>query len=53
MLTEVLEDPCAFELSEYDVDTEGGNIWEDDLHLTTGMHDLLAERLLASILSQS
>ncbi|TFY56041.1 hypothetical protein EVG20_g9087 [Dentipellis fragilis] len=50
-LLEVLEDPSEFGFSEDDPDTEGGGIWEDDLHLTTDVHDHLAERLLASVVS--
>ncbi|KAL7280841.1 hypothetical protein ACG7TL_005785 [Trametes sanguinea] len=50
VLTEVLDDPAAFDLAEEDVDTAGGGIWEEDLHLTEHMHTILAERLLASLL---
>lgn len=54
VLTEVLEDPSEFDFSEVDLDAEGGDIWEeDDLHLTQNLHNLLAERLLASVLPQS
>ena len=49
VLTEVLEDPTEFDLSEDDPDTEGGSFWEDDLHLTSDIHDILAERLLSSV----
>ncbi|KAI9068305.1 carbohydrate esterase family 16 protein, partial [Trametes sanguinea] len=34
VLTEVLDDPVEYDLSEEDVDMEGGGVWEDDLHLT-------------------
>ncbi|KAA1470954.1 hypothetical protein DENSPDRAFT_871282 [Dentipellis sp. KUC8613] len=51
VLMEVLEDPCEFGFSEDDPDTEAAGIWEDDLHLTTDVHDHLAERLLGSVIS--
>ena len=49
-LTEVLDDPTEFDLSEDDPDTEGGSFWEDDLHLTSDIHGILAERLLSSVI---
>ncbi|KIM66770.1 carbohydrate esterase family 16 protein [Scleroderma citrinum Foug A] len=49
VLTEVLENPFTFDFSEDDPTTQGGGIWEDDLHLTIEVHDILAERLLASV----
>ncbi|KAI0770380.1 hypothetical protein C8Q74DRAFT_1218730 [Fomes fomentarius] len=49
VLEEVLDDPAEFDFDEEDTTAEGGTIWEDDLHLTADMHDILAERLLASL----
>ena len=49
VLAEVLEDPTEFDLGEDDPDTEGGGFWEDDFHLTSDIHDILAERLLSSV----
>ena len=49
VLTEVLDDPVNFDLTEDDPDSEGGGFWEDDLHLTEDMHDLLSERFLSSV----
>lgn len=51
VLTEVLEDPSDFDFSEDDPITEGGGIWKDDLHLTTEVHNILGERLFASMFS--
>ena len=51
VLTEILDDPCAFDFTEGDPDTEGGNIWEDDLHLTSEVHAIFTERLLKCLLS--
>lgn len=49
--TEVLDDPLEFDFSEDDPTTEGGGIWVDDLHMTTEVHDVFAERLLTSMFS--
>ncbi|KAI6108141.1 SGNH hydrolase-type esterase domain-containing protein [Pisolithus sp. B1] len=49
VLTEVLDDPLEFDFSEDDPTTEGGGIWMDDLHVTTEVHDVFAERLLTSV----
>ncbi len=49
VLEEVLEDPSEFDFGEDDPTTEEGRIWVDDLHLTTDVHDILAERLLTSL----
>ncbi|KAI0755088.1 hypothetical protein C8Q80DRAFT_409820 [Daedaleopsis nitida] len=49
VLSEVLDDPTEFDFSEDDPTTEKGGIWADDLHLTADVHDVLAERLLASV----
>lgn len=50
ILSEVLENPEDFEFGEDDPTTEGGAIWEDDLHLASEVHDILAERLVAALL---
>ncbi|THH13174.1 hypothetical protein EUX98_g9752, partial [Antrodiella citrinella] len=50
-LTEVLDDPSHFDFTEDDVETEGGAIWDDDLHLTESMHEHLAERLFQAVFS--
>jgi lysophospholipase L1-like esterase len=49
VLTEVLDEPLDFDFVEEDPETEGGNIWTDDLHLTPAVHAILAERLLDSL----
>ena len=53
VLTEVLDDPEAFDLDEDDPETEGGGFWEDDLHITEDMHEHLAEQLLRHVLPRS
>lgn len=53
VVTEVLEDPAEFDFGEDDPTTEGGGIWQDDLHLTSDMHSVLAEKLFASLFPPS
>jgi hypothetical protein len=52
VLTEVLDDPSEFNFSEDDPMTEYGGIWDDYLHLTADVHDIIAERLLTSVFPQ-
>ena len=49
VLKEILEDPTEYDFDEDDPLTEGGGIWEDDLHLTAEVHEIIAERLLESV----
>ncbi|KAL4261019.1 SGNH hydrolase superfamily protein [Pleurotus pulmonarius] len=51
VLTDVLDDPLEYDFSEDDPVIEGGHIWEDGLHLTSDMHDILCKQLLTSILA--
>ncbi|KAJ8507874.1 hypothetical protein ONZ45_g9790 [Pleurotus djamor] len=53
VLTEVLDDPLEYDFSEDDVENEGGGIWVDDLHLTGGVHGILAKVLVKSVLGES
>jgi phospholipase/lecithinase/hemolysin len=41
--TRVLDDPASHGFSLDDIDKEGGAIWNDNLHPTTAMHDLVAK----------
>ena len=50
VLTEILDDPLDFDFTEDDPETEGAGIWVDDLHLTSTVHSILAERLLDSLI---
>ncbi|RPD74508.1 hypothetical protein L226DRAFT_582184 [Lentinus tigrinus ALCF2SS1-7] len=43
-LTEVLDDPEEFGYTVEDVTDEGGGIWLDDIHATSSVHKILAER---------
>ena len=45
VLTEVLDDFVEFNFNESDVEEAGGAIWLDELHLTSAVHFLMAERL--------
>ena len=49
VLKEILEDPERFGFDADDPDTKRGRIWRDKLHLTSEIHDLLAERLYAAL----
>jgi hypothetical protein len=46
----VLDDPLDFDFTDDDPETEGAGIWVDDLHLTSAVHSIFAERLLDSLL---
>ncbi|KAF7431187.1 hypothetical protein PC9H_006908 [Pleurotus ostreatus] len=50
VLTDVLDDPLEYDFGEDDPGIEGGRIWEDGLHLTSDIHDILCKQLLTSIL---
>ena len=50
VLTEVLDDPIDFDFTEDDPEMEGASIWADDLHLTSTVHSIFAERLLDSLI---
>lgn len=49
LLTKILEDPSKFDFGEDDPKTEGGGIWEDDLHTTADVYDVLTVRLMTSV----
>ncbi|KAI0074731.1 hypothetical protein K474DRAFT_1507171 [Panus rudis PR-1116 ss-1] len=49
VLSDVLDDPSEYDLSEDDPEIEGGGIWADGLHLTAEVHDIIAERLCRSL----
>ncbi|KAL1688376.1 hypothetical protein GGG16DRAFT_116112 [Schizophyllum commune] len=48
-ITSVLNNPEKYGFSKEDVAQEGGEIWLDDLHLTSAVHRILAERLVKDI----
>ena len=45
VLSSVLDHPEEYGFQEDDVSQEGGGIWADDLHLSSEVHAILAERL--------
>lgn len=51
VVSAVLDDPGAYGLRSDDVARAGGQIWEDELHLTTELHKVLAERLVGALAS--
>lgn len=51
VLTDVLDDPLEYDFGEDDPVIVGARIWEDGLHLTSDMHNMLCKQLLTSILA--
>jgi len=51
VLTEILDEPLDFDFAEDDPGIGGAGIWKDDLHLTSAVHVILAERLLGSLIA--
>ncbi|TFK85888.1 carbohydrate esterase family 16 protein [Polyporus arcularius HHB13444] len=43
-LAEILDDPEEFGFAAGDVTDEGGNIWLDEIHATSSVHKIMAER---------
>ncbi|CCL98375.1 uncharacterized protein FIBRA_00370 [Fibroporia radiculosa] len=52
VLTDVLDNPLEYEFTDDDVNGEG-EIWQDELHLASAVHAILAERLLAALTTSS
>ena len=52
VLSDVMDNPDKYDLAEDDPETGGGEIWEDDLHLTVEVHEILADCLLRALLAQ-
>ncbi|KZV76033.1 carbohydrate esterase family 16 protein [Peniophora sp. CONT] len=50
VLSAVLDDPEEYDFTSDDVEMEGGAIWEDELHPTSEVHSILADRLLQALL---
>lgn len=48
-ISDVLENPEDYDLVEDIVADEGGVIWADYLHITSAVHKILADQLLASV----
>ncbi|KAL6304607.1 hypothetical protein BKA93DRAFT_270144 [Sparassis latifolia] len=44
-ISSVLDDPLAFGFSADDAGAEGGQIWADEMHLTSAVHAVVARRL--------
>ncbi|KAI0721952.1 hypothetical protein C8T65DRAFT_565188, partial [Cerioporus squamosus] len=51
-LTEILDDPEQFGYTADDVTDEGGGIWLDDIHATSSVHKILAERFARTFLPE-
>ncbi|KAJ6561589.1 hypothetical protein B0H10DRAFT_1844566 [Mycena sp. CBHHK59/15] len=46
VFTDILNNPVDYEFEEDDTTYEGGAIWADELHATSAMHKIMANRLL-------
>ena len=49
VISDILDNPERYGFSKEDVAKEGGEIWVDDLHLSSAVHRILAERFLERI----
>ncbi|KAL1732640.1 hypothetical protein EV714DRAFT_235341 [Schizophyllum commune] len=49
VISDILDEPEKYGFSKEDVAKEGGEIWVDDLHLSSAVHRILAERLVKHI----
>ncbi|KAL0067327.1 hypothetical protein AAF712_005554 [Marasmius tenuissimus] len=47
VLSAVLDDPEEYDFTADDTTAESGEIWADDLHLTSSVHRIIAERMMA------
>ncbi|KAI0792720.1 hypothetical protein C8Q75DRAFT_578347 [Abortiporus biennis] len=45
VVTEILDNPTTYDFQEDDVDQEGGGIWMDELHFTSEVHTIIADKL--------
>ena len=50
VLEKVLDDPEEYDFCEDDAAREGGKIWQDELHLTSEVHDIIAEHIVGYLL---
>lgn len=48
-LSDILDDPEEYDFSEEAVDEEGGEIWADELHPTTTVHEIIAKQLFVDL----
>ncbi|KAG0695381.1 hypothetical protein DFH29DRAFT_1030830 [Suillus ampliporus] len=51
VLTDVLDDPLQYKFAEKDVIEEGGSIWKDGLHVTSGVQKVIAEQFVNAMSS--
>ncbi|KAH7910328.1 hypothetical protein BJ138DRAFT_1153206 [Hygrophoropsis aurantiaca] len=45
VISDILDNPAEFGFEDVDVAMEGGGIWLDSLHFTSGVHSIIARRL--------
>ncbi|KAG1734129.1 hypothetical protein EDB19DRAFT_2040995 [Suillus lakei] len=51
VLTDILDDPVKYSFTEKDVVQEGGSVWEDELHVTSGVQKVIAEQFIHAVAS--
>jgi phospholipase/lecithinase/hemolysin len=49
VVSAVLDDPEEFGFAEDDVSEQGGAIWMDDMHITSEVHAIIAERIKVAL----
>ena len=52
VLSDVLDKPEEYGFQKSDVNEAGEGIWEDQLHLTSAVHHILAEQIHSTIVAQ-
>ncbi|KAG2147659.1 hypothetical protein DEU56DRAFT_785188 [Suillus clintonianus] len=53
VLTDVLDNPVKYGFTENDIAQEGGGIWADELHVTSGVQKVIAEQFVRMVASNS
>ena len=50
VISDILDNPEEYDFTGDDVMEEGRNIWSDELHFTAEVHNVLAEKIINSLL---
>ena len=53
VISALLDNPDDYSFQSEDVTQDGGRIWEDELHLTTEVHAIIAEQLVHGLVGDS
>ena len=52
-ISAILDNPEEYDFQPDDVTQEGGGIWDDELHLTTEVHAIIAGQLVHGLVGDS